>query len=164
MLKQFKGVALMLAAVAALSACTTAGTKVSSEGTAEKLHWPDPVSTTFNKDRGTFPNLDSLRTIRPGMSKDQLYYLIGRPHFDEGFRVREWDYLFHFNTPGVGTEGVTTCQYKILFDNKKFARTFHWRAVDPVDAACPPPPPVQPKSEPQIIIREIVNTPVRIRQ
>ena len=157
-------------AVAALTtACSSSGTHVRKDGTAENLHWPNPTSTTFNKDRGTFPNLENLGKIRSGMSKDELYNLIGRPQFNEGYRVREWDYLFHFNTPGQGTEGVTTCQYKILFDNKKYARRFHWRAVDPVGAACPP---VQSKPEPEIraaespvIVREVVPAPAaRIRQ
>ena len=130
---------LMVAAAAALvSAQGVAGTKVNSDGTADELEWPNPRKTSFNKDRGTFPNLENLKNLRSGMSKDQLYDLIGRPQFSEGFRVREWDYLFHFNTPGVGTEGVTTCQFKVLFDNQKYARTYHWRAVDPVDGACPP--------------------------
>lgn len=162
--KQMKTLALALTTMVALGAC---GTSTHRDGTAETLRWPDPVKTTFNKDRGTFPNFESLQQIRSGMSKDQLYYLIGRPHFDEGFRVREWNYLFHFNTPGQGTEGVTTCQYKILFDKQKFARSFHWRAVDPVDAACPPQPPKPeplPAPEPQIIIREIIHSPAKIRQ
>lgn len=50
------------------------------------------------------------------------------------YGVREWDYLFHFHTPGVGidpentsgVEGVTTCQYKVIFDKDKFARSFYW--------------------------------------
>ncbi|XXQ67860.1 outer membrane protein assembly factor BamE [Neisseriaceae bacterium B1] len=158
MLKQ---TALMLAAAIALAACGSTGTHVKADGTSDELHWPKPESTTFNKDRGTFPNLENLSKIRSGMSKDQLYDLIGRPQFNEGFRVREWDYLFHFNTPGQGTEGVTTCQYKVLFDSQKYARSFHWRTVDPVDAVCPPP---VPKAEPEVIIREVVPTPAKIRQ
>lgn len=163
MLKQ---TAFVLAATLVLAACgsagTSAGTQVKSDGTSDELRWPSPTLTTFNKDRGTFPNLENLGKIRSGMSKDQLYDLIGRPQFNEGFRVREWDYLFHFNTPGQGTEGVTTCQYKVLFDSKKYARSFHWRAVDPVDAVCPPPAEV--KSEPEVIVREVVPTKAKIRQ
>ena len=114
--------------------------------------------------------MNNLKQIRSGMTKDELYDLIGRPHFNEGFRVREWDYLFHFNTPGVGTEGVTTCQYKVLFDSQRYARSFHWRAVDPVNAVCPPvvekpaPAPAVIQAEPQVIIREVAPTRARIRQ
>src|SRR3546814_7157598 len=57
--------------------------------------FPDLATATFAG--GTYPNVDNLRAIAPGMTKDQLYDLIGRPHFHEGvFGVREWNYLFNF--------------------------------------------------------------------
>ncbi|TDQ57223.1 SmpA/OmlA family protein [Mesocricetibacter intestinalis] len=133
---KLKQLAVLIGAMAALSACTTAGTNVKSDGTTDKVVWPKAYDTTFDKDRGTFPNVQSLKEIRAGMTKDQLYALIGRPQYGEGFRVREWDYLFHFNTPGVGKDDITTCQYKVLFDKDSYARSFYWKAVEPVDAAC----------------------------
>ena len=161
----FKCAALSAVVVVALAACGSAGTHVNSDGTADKLSWPKPSSTSFNKDRGTFPNLENLGKIHSGMSKDQLYDLIGRPQYSEGYRVREWNYLFHFNTPGQGTEGVTTCQYKVLFDTQKYARSFHWRAIDPENAVCPPAPEAKQRAaEPQVIIREVTPTTARIRQ
>src|SRR5690606_23501992 len=39
------------------------------------------------------------------------------------------DYLFHFHTP----QGVRTCQFKVLFDQDKIARSFYWAPED-----CPP--------------------------
>lgn len=112
--------------------------------------------------------------MKPGLSKDDIYKILGRPHYDEGmFGVREWNYLFHFRTPGVpanpdigsGVEGITTCQYKVLFDKHKYARSFHWKAVFPEDAVCPPAQPEPKVAEPQIIIREVApETPHRIRR
>ena len=108
--------------------------------------------------------------MRPGLTKDAIYKILGRPHYDEGlYGVREWDYLFHFYTPGVGTDpdntsgvpDITTCQYKVIYDKHKFARSFHWNPVYPADAVCPP---KEPKAEPQVIIREIVPAPQKIRQ
>lgn len=166
MKKQIKNIALMLVGAVVLTACGS--TRVDRNGEPKgDLSWPSAKRTSFNKNKGTFPDLSSLQEIRSGMTKDQLYYLIGRPHYSEGFRVNEWNYLFHFNTPGQGTDGVTTCQYKVLFDKHRFARTFHWRAVDPENAVCPParPKPVMvPPAEPQVIIREVERTPARIRQ
>ena len=169
-MKQLKTLALVLAGATLLSAC--AGTRTDGNGQPKgELSWPKPYSTSFNKNKGTFPDLGSLKQIRPGVTKDQLYYLIGRPQYGEGFRVSEWNYLFHFNTPGQGPDGVTTCQYKVLFDKHRYAQSFHWRAVDPEGAVCPPPepepvmapPPVAP--EPQVIIREVERAPAkRIRQ
>ena len=130
--------AFPLLAVALLAACATKS-NVKANGTTDEPVWPKPYSVTFDKHRGTFPTQAELAAIEAGMTKDELYKLIGRPHYDEGmFNVREWDYLFHFRTPGQGTDNITTCQYKVIFDKHKFARSFHWRAVDPAEAACPP--------------------------
>ena len=52
--------------------------------------------------------------------------------------MKEWDYLFHFHTPGQGTQDVTTCQFKAAFDQSSFTRNFFWKPVDPVDGVCPP--------------------------
>ena len=128
----------VLLAAAMLSACATKS-DVRKDGTTETPVFPDPQSVTFNHDRGTFPTAHELENVKAGMTKDQLYKLLGRPHFSEGmFAVREWDYLFHFHTPGQGTDNVTTCQFKVIYDIKKYARSFHWQAVDPVEAVCPP--------------------------
>lgn len=168
--KQIKAVAV-LALAGLLSACATKS-NVRADGTTDNPVFPEPYSLTFNNDRGTFPTYDELDKMRPGLTKDDIYKILGRPHYDEGmFGVREWDYLFHFYTPGVprdpantsGVDGITTCQYKVIFDRDKFARSFYWKPVFPENAACPPPAP-KPEVQQQIIIREVVTTPQRIRQ
>lgn len=130
-----------LSTVLTLSACGGAlsMSHVSNKGTAEHPVWPDPTHATFKN--GSFPNLDSLRLVSDGMTKDQIYNLLGRPHFDEGvFNVHEWDYLFHFRTH----DGVSTCQYKILFDEDMLARSFLWKpkgCASILDASRPTPAP-----------------------
>lgn len=126
-------------------------TKVSPEGLTDNPVWPKWDSVTFDKNRGTFPDLTSLQEVKGGMTKDQLYHLIGRPHYDELWRPREWNYLFHFHTPGVGTDSVTTCQFKVLFDKNKFARSFYWNPIDPVNGTCPPPQP-KPATPPPVYV------------
>ena len=126
-----------LAAVVLLAGCA-AGTHVTEKGTTEQPVWPKWDSVTFNNTKGTFPDLHSLSQVRTGMTKDQLYYLLGRPQYHDGWRPVEWNYLFHFHTPGQGTDDVTTCQYKVLFDKDTYARSFYWNPVDPVDGVCPP--------------------------
>lgn len=166
---QIVKIGLSLLATGLLAACATKS-NITPEGTTDNPVFPKPYSLTFNNDRGTFPTWDELDQMRPGLTKDDIYKILGRPHYDEGMvGVREWDYLFHFYTPGVGVdpdntsgvEGITTCQYKVIYDKNKFARSFHWNPVFPKNAACPPP---APKAEPQVIIREVVTTPQRIRQ
>ncbi|CAM5180322.1 hypothetical protein CDEF62S_01510 [Castellaniella defragrans] len=120
-LKSFSLRAACLAAVLALSACGNLSS-VTRQGTTDDPVWPDPAKASFTN--GSYPNLDSLRLVGSGMTKDQLYNLLGRPHFSEGFAgVHEWDYLFHFRAP----KGDVTCQYKVLFDKDMLARSFLWK-------------------------------------
>ena len=131
-----KKIVALIATVVTLTGC--AGTAVTEKGTTEQPVWPKWDSVTFNNTKGTFPDLQSLSQVRAGMTKDQLYYLLGRPQYNDGWRPVEWNYLFHFHTPGQGTDDVTTCQYKVLFDKDTYARSFYWNPVDPVDGVCPP--------------------------
>lgn len=141
-------VAVVAAAMLALSACSSLS-KVKADGSTDQPIWPKWDRVTFNKTRGTFPDLGSLKQVRAGLTKDELYYLLGRPHYGEMWRPREWNYLFHFHTPGQGTNGVTTCQFKVLFDKNMFSNETYWRAVDPENATCPPqqPAPAAPAQQ-----------------
>ena len=108
-----------LVATLALAGCGSMS-QVDQDGRTDEPIFPKATDVTFQT--GSYPNLDDLARVRSGMTRDQLYALLGRPHFSEGFRVREWDYLFHFKTQ----EGTTACQFKVLFDKDRIARTFHW--------------------------------------
>lgn len=132
-----------LVALLALQACgtSTVSKGISDEGVAGEVVFPAQKDAWFKE--GTFPGLDNLRRIAPGVTKDQLYDLVGRPHFSEGLgAVREWDYIFHFRTP----TGIKTCQYKAIFDKNVVAQSFHWLPADCADmlkvAAAPTPAPV----------------------
>ena len=133
-----------LALVINLAACGTAtiSRDVARDGShASELVWPAPDSVTPMHKGGTFPNLDNLRQVMVGQNKSQLVNLIGPPHFDEGvFGVREWNYLFNFRKPG--TDEVTQCQYKILFDENKLARSFYWKPESCAELVNPPAPKV----------------------
>ncbi|MFT4247098.1 MAG: OmpA family protein [Pseudomonas sp.] len=97
---------------------------------------------------GTFANIDNLRQYAPGMSKKQIYELLGTPHFDEGlWGVRQWNYLFNLR-PSVGAEPVQ-CQLRIVFDEHGRAQSQAWKPascralLEPPRAAVAPaaPPP-----------------------
>ena len=132
-----KKILILSVMIGLLSGCTT-GTIISNEGTTKNPKWHKIDAVTFNKDKGTFPNIQSLEKVTKGMTKDQLYYLIGRPQYDDGWRPKEWNYLFHFNTPGQGENDISTCQFKILFDKNMLASGFYWNPVIPQDGICPP--------------------------
>src|SRR5699024_9921968 len=103
--------------------------QVNSDGTTDDPVFPDVADVKL--DNGTYPSVESVSAVLThiadhGVTRDQLYDLLGRPHFSEGFRVREWDYLFHFTTP----EGRQTCQFKALFDKDRVARSVHWAPAE----------------------------------
>ncbi len=75
---------LPLVAALALAACGNLS-KVTKEGTTDNPIWPDAEKTTLRHSgtqNGSWPNWDNVRTIEAGMNKDQIYELIGRPHFN----------------------------------------------------------------------------------
>lgn len=126
---------LLFCLAAFLAACTS--TKVKPDGSPKgALHWPNKV--TLDKHKGVFVNLEDLNNVHPGATRDELYTMFGRPHFTEGFKSREWNYLFYFSTPGHGEGGVSSCQFKVLFDKDRIAQNFYWKVLDPVDGHCPP--------------------------
>lgn len=116
---------LTVVAAATLTACGNLS-NVSAEGTSDDLKWPQVDKSKFNHDGnqfGSWPNWDNVRMMQPGLNKDQIYSLLGRPHFNEGlFGVREWNYVFNYNEEGVHK----TCQYKVLFDKDMNAQSFFW--------------------------------------
>jgi len=80
--------------------------------------------------QGAFPNIENLRKMNTGMSKDQVRELLGFPHFSEGlWGVREWNYIFHFRT-GKGADYVT-CQYMVRFNKDELTTGGWWK-----DPAC----------------------------
>lgn len=124
-MKQFKWVAAaaLVTLLGTLPGCSTSVSKLSDDGKSDEIIFPDIEKKAWVKE-GTFPNLDNLRRVAPGMTKNQLYDLFGPPHFREGMgRVREWDYVFNFRNNG----GVETCQYKIIFAPDMLIRSTHWK-------------------------------------
>ncbi len=109
------GLALALGACGSLS-------PVGADGSSQAPVFPDPQRAS--PAGGLYPHPGNLALIRAGMSKAQIQALLGPPHFSEGvFGVREWDYLLQL-PDGADTRA---CQYKILFDRERIARSFHWR-------------------------------------
>lgn len=127
-----------LTSICLLSGCAGDGTAINQDGTVSKLGWHKADTTGLDKDVGTFPNLQSLQLVSKGMTKDQLYALLGRPHYQDGWRPNQWNYLFHFNMNGKNKTEVVTCQYKVVFDKDGFAQSFYWNPVSPANGKCPP--------------------------
>lgn len=91
------------------------------EFVGNKLEWPKIKDS--NPKNGIIPTRDSLALLSNNMNKDNLYQLIGRPHYAAGFGAKEWNYLFKLKNEDGSQEN---CQLKILFDKDNIARSFYW--------------------------------------
>ncbi len=111
----------------ALVACTSMISEgVEDDGTISgKVVFPDPADATLPD--GIFPTLENLAKIAPGSSRDDLFYLIGHPHFHEMNGAREWDYVMKFRQ---ADDSVKVCQYKVIYDKNDKAQSFFWKPED----------------------------------
>ncbi len=118
--------------ISMLSACGTTAVShdISREGTIDpsNLVWPE-LDKAWQKE-GQFPNSENLSKIKPGIAKDELYQLIGRPHFSERQHAKEWNYIMKFYQ---ADNSVKVCQYKVIFDKDYKGQEFYWFPAD-----CPP--------------------------
>ena len=115
---------LALAALLAGGGCSwTTSRNVDDNGLPAEVVFPS-MSDEYQAKHATTPNRENLAKMRPGIGKDDVYYLLGVPHRNEAFAAREWDYIFKFPQPN-GVEQY--CQYKVVYDRHRFARNFYWR-------------------------------------
>lgn len=138
----------LLAGALLAAGCSTTGSKPST--TADGVTFPNPDRSTMPE--GVFVNLENLRKVAPGMTKKQLYTLLGQPRFDEGVvGVRKWNYIFNFRKSD-GSGDYFSCQYQVLFDKQDLAEQFYWKPeackavleVHHAEAPKPAPLPAEP--------------------
>lgn len=134
---------LMLAA-AVLAGCATPGLAIDPQARANAA--VDPPAAPADADfptldsarwkQGSFPSLDALRRMGPGMGKDQVRELLSWPHFSEGLvGDRTWNYIFHFRT---GAD-VLRCQYMVRFNDDLLTDGVFWKGPRCADLLKPVP-------------------------
>jgi OOP family OmpA-OmpF porin len=109
-----------------MAGCSTIPGKTASPGSAQgDVVFPDQSRSTMPE--GAFVSPENLRQVTPGMTKNQLYKLLGAPHFDEGvFGVKQWNYILNFRRED-GEADFSRCQYQIDFDSRHRLQTTHWK-------------------------------------
>jgi outer membrane protein OmpA-like peptidoglycan-associated protein len=134
-------VAASLLTLLVLNGCATfkggaASRPVVANADAGASQFPDKASATLKE--GTFANIENLRKMIPGLTKAQVYDLVGAPHFSEGvFNVRQWDYIFNFRT-GKGNDYLV-CQYQIKYGENMRTVTGAWDKRECADMVFPRP-------------------------
>ncbi|MDR5860681.1 outer membrane protein assembly factor BamE [Halomonas eurihalina] len=88
--------------------------------------FPDPDDAYMRE--GTLESSQAIKTLQPGMTKDQVRDLLGNPHFSEGlFNVRTWNYLFDLGADGEHEPMM--CQFQLAFDEKMRVAETRWRTA-----------------------------------
>ncbi|WP_456982273.1 OmpA family protein [Luteimonas sp. A478] len=140
---------LCAAALHATDLVVPAGADVPIQGVVGETEFPD-VDRAWLRG-GDFVNVDNLRQIGRGMSKNQIRSLLGNPHFSEGIGgVSRWDYVFNFRT-GVDTH--VTCQYQLNYERPErryLVESIHWDGPACLDVLNAAPAPVAVAPEPVV--------------
>jgi OmpA-OmpF porin, OOP family len=107
-----------------------------SPALAERPHFPD----TGDSWRENAMVLDSVKVqgLAVGMSKRQIYRILGAPHFDEGLGADVWNYWFI-------DAAKANCQLRIDFDDAARIKKVEWNA----EACSAPKPTVADKPAPE---------------
>jgi outer membrane protein assembly factor BamE len=75
--------ALAAIAVLLLASCGSAG-----------LHIPSIKAYRMEIQQGNFVSQDMVSQLKPGMTKDQVRYVLGTPLITDSFHADRWDYVF----------------------------------------------------------------------
>lgn len=122
-LKSFARCSLLLGVVVSslLTGCSRSISDVDSAG--KTLHPVFPGIDSAIRKEGIVVAPEQLSLLGVGLTKPQLYHLLGAPHFSEGvLGVKEWDYILKVK----GSDGLKTCQLKILFDKNMTAQSYYY--------------------------------------
>jgi outer membrane protein assembly factor BamE len=88
-----------------------------------------------------------LAKLKPGMSRDQVRYVLGTPLIDDPFHTNRWDYVYSLK-PGGGK--TTEQSHFTVFFSDDHAQRFerNGQAFNPASIAAPATPPAE---EPVVI-------------
>ncbi|EMH4165371.1 OmpA family protein [Pluralibacter gergoviae] len=108
-------------AASLLSGCTRSLSDVDDGG--KTLHPVFPDRESAIRKEGIVVTPERLALLSVGLTKHQLYDLMGVPHFKEGvLGVKEWDYIIKLKKD----DSMKTCQLKVLFDKEMRAQSYYY--------------------------------------
>lgn len=108
---------LLSVAVLGLAGCSSS---------QDNLSWPN-ISEEYAKNHkiGTWVEVDRVKLVQPGLTRNKVFELIGNPLFsDNPYSDTEWDYVFNF----AGANNTqTVCQYKVKFNSSNLVENTYWK-------------------------------------
>ncbi|MDQ0086122.1 outer membrane protein OmpA-like peptidoglycan-associated protein [Variovorax boronicumulans] len=109
--------------VSAADATANTRTGINLDPAADGVKFPKRESAWLGE--GAYVNVENLTKVAPGTTKEQMYILLDKPHFSEGFfGPSVWNYIFHLRS-GAKSEYVT-CQYQVQYDRSEVVQRTYW--------------------------------------
>lgn len=105
--------------------------------------------------QGNYVTREMVQQLKPGMTREQVRYILGTPLLTDIFHADRWDYVFYLDAPGGKREQRN---FSVMFEDGKLTRVLgdllpsEPAQEAPKPAAKPEPKPVakpEPKPEPE---------------
>lgn len=109
----------------ALLIATAFGAVSTSYAQSNGVSFPD-ISRTYLK-TGDFVDVDHIKNVGIGQTRQQIMLILGNPHFNEGIGSPDtFNYVFNFYTNAKKGQYIT-CQYQVTFNDKHLSSGTYWK-------------------------------------
>lgn len=100
--------------------------------------------------QGNFVTREMVEQLKPGMTREQVRYVLGTPLLTDIFHADRWDYVFYREVPGGKREQRN---FSVIFEDGKLARVvgdlLPSEPAQPVQPAAKPAPAPVPVAKPE---------------
>lgn len=94
--------------------------------------------------QGNYVTREMVQQLKPGMTREQVRYILGTPLLTDIFHADRWDYVFYLDAPGGKREQRN---FSVMFEEGKLTRVLgDMLPSEPVQAA--PKPVAKPEPKP----------------